>query len=135
MEHERTDAYPRDEKRARMSRVRVYLRGRTAHHFVGGRRPEVEAQALRIGPVRFLALPAEATVAVGHAWRERVGDEGAVLSIANGWLRYLPHPREFREPDASYAYEVLMSSLVPDAAERLLDAGARLHARLGEAVS
>ena len=55
-----------------------------------------------------------------------------MLSIANGWLRYLPHPRNFAEPAAHAAYEVVMSTLVPDAATRLLDAGERLHAALAE---
>lgn len=135
MEHERTDAYAIEEKRERLARVRTYLRGHTAHHFVGSREPEVEAQALRLGPVRLLALPAEATTAVGQAWKARVGGEAAVLSIANGWLRYLPHPQDFEEPEAHHAYEVLMSSLVPDAAERLLTAGERLHAELDGAQS
>ncbi len=111
--------------------MRRYLRGRTARHFVGGAEPDVEAQLLRIGPVWLLALPAEATVDVGRAWRERMGTEhAAVLSIANGWLRYLPHPRNFEEPNAHHSYEVLMSTLVPDAAERLLTEGERLAAEI-----
>jgi hypothetical protein len=54
-----------------------------------------------------------------------------VLSIANGWLRYLPHPRNFAEPAAHTHYEVLMSTFEPDAASRLLDLAERLDARLG----
>ena len=54
----------------------------------------------------------------------------AVLSIANGWLRYLPHPQDFEAPDAHHSYEVLMSTLVPDAAERLLAEGERLAGEL-----
>ncbi len=126
MEHARTADYPVDQKRERLARVRRYLRGRTALHFVGGSEPEVEAQVLRIGPVWLLALPAEPTVDVEADWRERMGKEAAVLSIANGWLRYLPHPRNFEEPNAHHSYEVLMSTLVPDAAERLLAEGVRL---------
>jgi hypothetical protein len=42
------------------------------------------------------------------------------VSIANGWMRYLPHPRNFAEPGAHLKYEILQSTLVPDAAERLL---------------
>ncbi len=131
MEHERTDGLPIDEKRERLARVRRYLRGRTARHFVGGSTtPDVEAQVLSIGPVRLLALPAEATVDVGRDWRERHGADAAVLSIANGWLRYLPHSRNFEEPLAHHGYEVLMSTLVPDAADRLLAEGDRLVERL-----
>ena len=70
---------------------------------------------------------------MGAAWRERHGPEAAVLSIANGWLRYLPHPRNFEAPNAHHGYEVLMSTLVPDAAERLLDTGdALVRALAGE---
>jgi hypothetical protein len=130
MEHERTADLPLDEKRERLARVRRYLRGRTARHFVGGPEPEVEAQVLRVGPVWLLALPAEPTVDVGAAWLERMGSDAVVLSIANGWLRYLPHPQNFEEPNAHHSYEVLMSTLVPDAAERLLAQGERLAAEL-----
>ena len=136
MEHERTDGLPQAEKRERLARVRLYLRGRTARHFVGGAEPEVEAQLLQIGPVRLLALPAEPTVDVGRAWRERMGSEhAAVLSIANGWLRYLPHPQNFQEENAHHFYEVLMSTLVPDAAERLLAEGERLAAELDRSLA
>ena len=84
-------------------------------------------QVLRLGPAAFLALPAEATVDVGLDWKGRLdGAPGAVLSIANGWLRYLPHPRNYAEPEADRHYEILMSTLVPDAATRLLDAGEEL---------
>jgi len=134
MEHERTDRFPIAEKRERLARVRRYLRGRTARHFVGGTTtPDVEVQVLRIGPAELLALPAEATVAVGRDWRARRGPHAAVLSIANGWLRYLPHPRDFDEPDAHHGYEVLMSTLVPDAAVRLLRQGEKLADALAAA--
>ena len=127
MEHDRTNGFPTDEKRERLARVRTYLRGRTASFFLGGTTtPAVEAQVLRIGPIELLALPAEATTEVGRDWRARRGRDAAVLSIANGWLRYLPHPRDFEEPNAHHGYEVLMSTLVLDAAERLLAAGDRL---------
>ena len=32
--------------------------------------------------------------------------------IANGWMRYLPHRRNFEEPDAHVKYEILQSTLV-----------------------
>ena len=105
----------------------MYLRGRMASRFLGGEAAVVEAQVLQIGPVRLLGVPAEATVRVGRDWRERMGTrDAAVLSIANGWLRYLPHSQDFAEPSAKNAYEVLMSTLVTEAAERLLAAGEEL---------
>lgn len=133
LEHERTDHLPRDEKRERVARVRQYLRGRLAPTFAGSEEPEVEVQVVRIGPLRLLALPAEATVDVGLAWAERMGACAAVVSIANGWLRYLPHPAHFDEPDAHHKYEILMSTFQPDAAKRLLDAAEAIASGLGEA--
>ncbi len=101
LEHERTRELPLAERRARIARVRRYLRDRTAPRFPGARAPEVEAQVLRLGPAWLLALPLEAVAEVGLEWKQRVaGAPAATLSIANGWLRYLPHPRHFAEPDA-----------------------------------
>jgi hypothetical protein len=86
---------------------------------------------LRLGPAALLALPAEATVDVGLDWKQRLdASPGAVLSIANGWLRYLPHAKNYAEPDAGRHYEILMSTFVPDAATRLLDAGEALWASM-----
>jgi len=119
---ERTDGLARDEARPRIAAVRRYLRDRTAPHFAGGLAPEVPLQLLRLGPAVLVALPAEATVDVGRDWKARLGGApGAVLSIANGWLRYLPHPLDFAEPDADQRYEIAMSTFTPDAATRLLD--------------
>jgi neutral ceramidase len=131
IERERLRGLPAEEVRARASRVRLYLRDRTARRLAGGARPEVEAQVLQLGPLRLLGLPLEACVDVGLAWRERAGSElAAVVSIANGWLRYLPHPRNFEEAGAEERYEVLMSTFTPDAALRLVEAGGALAERL-----
>ena len=128
---ERTAGLPRLEARPRIAAARAYLRDRTAPRFAGGVAPEVCAQVIRLGPAWLLALPAEATVDVGLEWKRRLaGAPGAVVSIANGWLRYLPHPCNFAEPDAGEKYEILMSTFAPDAALRLLDAGDALRARL-----
>jgi len=124
---ERTRALPREQARPRIAAVRRYLRDRTAPHFAGGSAPEVPLQVLRLGQAALVALPAEATVDVGLDWKARLGDApAAVLSIANGWLRYLPHPRNFAEADADQRYEVAMSTFVPSAATRLLDAAESL---------
>lgn len=132
LETERTRDLPPAERRERIARVRRYLRGRMARQFAGGPEADVEAQVLRLGAARLAGFPLEATVDVGLDWKRRVGTPHAsVLSIANGWLRYLPHPRNFAEPAAHTHYEVLMSSFEPDAAERLLDLAERLERRLG----
>ena len=76
-------------------------------------------------------MPAEATTDVGLDWKRRLGGApGAVVSIANGWYRYLPHERNFADPRADEHYEIAMSTFVPDAATRLLDAAEALRARL-----
>lgn len=129
--HERTRHLPRDEARRRIATARGYLRDRTAARFAGGTTPSVGVQVLRLGPAWLLALPAEATVDVGADWKSRLdGAPGAVVSIANGWFRYLPHARNFAEPDAELRYEIAMSTFVPDAASRVLDAATELRARL-----
>ncbi len=134
---ERLRGRPLDEARQRLATLRLYLRDRSAPRVAGGLEAEVEITLLRIGPALFLALPFEPTVEVGRAWAERARRLGAapglVLSIANGWLRYLPHPREFAAAGAETAYEVLTSTFVPDAAERLLDAAEGLAALLPSA--
>jgi hypothetical protein len=131
LERERTEGLPAPERRRRIARVRRYLRDRSAPRFAFGRRPAVETQVLRLGPVCLLGLPVEATVAVGLEWKRRLaGTDAALLSIANGWIRYLPHPDDFAEPGAEERYEILQSTLVPEAAPRLLDAGEALAREL-----
>lgn len=124
---ERTAALPADDARPRIAAVRAYLRDRTAPYFAGGLCPSLSLQVLRLGPAALLTLPAEATTDVGLAWKARLGGApGSVLSIANGWFRYLPDARNFAEPEAGQHYEILMSTFVPDAATRLLEAGESL---------
>jgi hypothetical protein len=129
--HQRTRHLARDEARRRIAAVRRYLRDRTAPRFAGSLAPDVAVQVLRLGPAWLLALPAEAATDVGLDWKARLaGAPGAVVSIANGWLRYLPHERHFADPDADLRYEIAMSTLEPDAATRILDAGAALRSAM-----
>ncbi|MDJ0868492.1 MAG: neutral/alkaline non-lysosomal ceramidase N-terminal domain-containing protein [Myxococcota bacterium] len=129
--HARTRSLPRDEARRRIAIARRYLRDRTAPRFAGSLQPEVCVQVLRLGDAWLLGLPLEATVDVGLEWKRRLaGRAGSVVSIANGWLRYLPHPRQFEESGAGETYEVVMSTLIPDAATRLVDAADALRERL-----
>jgi hypothetical protein len=122
MERERTAGYPLEERRERLGRVRRYLRDRTAARFAFSERPEVLVQVLRAGDALLLGLPLEPTVDVGLDWKRRApARHAALVGIANGWMRYLPHPRNFAEPGAHLHYEILQSTLVPEAAERLLE--------------
>ena len=127
---ERTAGLSPDEVRRGASRVRLLLRDATARRMAGGLVPEVEVQVVRIGPSWLLALPFEVTVDVGRAWRRAVGEGGVVLSIANGWLRYLPHADHFAAEAAGERYEILQSTFEPDAATRLVEAAAALYERL-----
>jgi hypothetical protein len=127
LEWERTADLPAEQRRERIAKVRRYLRDRTAARFAFGSEPDVEVQVLRIGDAHLLGLPLEPTVDVGLDWKRRVGGRhAAVVGIANGWLRYLPHARNFEEPLADQKYEILQSTLVPDASERLLAEAERL---------
>jgi hypothetical protein len=121
LEHERTRDLPPAERRERIARVRRHLRDRTAPRFAFAQEPRVETQVLRIGDALLLGLPMEPTVNVGLDWQRRTGGPASVVGIANGWIRYLPHAEDFRDPEAHLKYEILQSTLVPEAATRLLD--------------
>ena len=127
LEAERTAGLPEEERRERVAKVRLYLRDRTASRFAFGDEPEVEVQVLRIGDAHLVGFPLEPTVDVGLDWKQRLGRRhAAVVGIANGWIRYLPHSRNFEEPLAHQKYEILQSTLVPDASDRLLAEAERL---------
>ena len=120
---------PIAEARERIAQVRLYIRDKTSSFFVRNRRElDVEVQVLRIGRAFLLGLPLEPTTQVGFDWRDRIGPGriGAVIGIANGWLRYLPHAADLSHPRAHWHYEVLQSLLAPGACEALLGAGEEL---------
>lgn len=124
---------PIAEARERIAQVRLYIRDKTSPFFVGKRRElDVEVQVLCIGRAVLLGLPVEPTTEVGFDWRDRIGPErvGAVIGIANGWLRYLPHATDLSHPRAHWHYEVLQSLLAPGACEALLSAGEDLAGEL-----
>ncbi len=127
---ERSRRLPPSEAREWISRARLYLRDRTARHWIeGAAEVEVEAQLLRIGPAALLALPLEPTTAVGLDWKRRTRGTApfsTIAGIGNGWLRYLPHPDDLADPLANQRYEILSSLLEPGACEELLGAGEAL---------
>ncbi len=130
LEAEHTAGLAAAEVRERSSRVRLLLRDQTAKRIAGDLAADVEVQVARIGCVWLLGLPLEVTVDVGQAWRAEVGQAGSVVSISNGWLRYLPHADHFDEPQARHKYEILNSTFVPEAADALLAAGLALRTEL-----
>jgi hypothetical protein len=121
-----------DEVRDRLARLRLYARDRTAPRIAGGRVPRIEVQILRLGPLWLLGLPLECCADVALEWSRRLdGVDAALVSIANGWLRYLPHERHFEEDGAEHRYEILQSTLSPEASRRLLDAAEGLARSMG----
>jgi len=124
---------PVAEARERIAQVRLYIRDKTSSFFVGKRRElDVEVQVLRIGRAVLLGLPLEPTTQVGFDWRDRIGAArlGAVIGIANGWLRYLPHAADLSHRRAHWHYEVLQSLFAAGACEALLSAGQDLAREL-----
>ena len=82
-----------------------YLRGRTGASLRGWRRGRRRGAG---APDRRRALrgAARSRPPWTSGWtgrRAAAPAHAALLSIANGWLRYLPHARNFREPDAHTA--------------------------------
>jgi hypothetical protein len=71
--------------------------------------------AVRLGPVTFLAVPAEPVADVGNRWREAAGEGAEVLSLAGDYLGYV----ETSERMAEAAGETVRTYYGPELAERL----------------
>lgn len=54
-------------------------------------------EALRLGPVLLVAVPAEPVAAVGAAWRAALPAGAAVVSLANGYLGYVEEAARMAE--------------------------------------
>jgi len=79
----------------------------------------VSVQTIEINDFRFMTLPGEVLVEVGKDWQERNQpneSKAFIIGLANGWMGYLPHPSNFKEPDAEFKYETIMNALEPEAA-------------------
>jgi hypothetical protein len=88
-------------------------------------------QVIGIEDMRFLALPGEVLVEVGLDWQRRngrLGNKAFVISLANGFMGYLPHHSNFEEPDWETKYETLMNALDPGAMDIALEEGTRMLA-------
>jgi neutral ceramidase len=86
--------------------------------------PSVGVSALRIGPVLLLAVPAEPGEAVGRAWREALGPEAEVVSLANDYVGYVDTAERVRARTG----EARRTYLGPDLAQ-VLGEGLRVAAR------
>jgi neutral ceramidase len=74
--------------------------------------------AVRLGPVTFLAVPAEPVAAVGRSWRAAAGDGAEILALAGDYLGYV----ETSERMAEAAGETVRTYYGPELAERLAGA-------------
>lgn len=73
--------------------------------------------ALRLGPALLLAVPAEPAAEVGRRWRDALGDDSEVVSLAGDYLGYVETPRRVR----ARAGEAKRTYLGPDLAYVLGD--------------
>jgi neutral ceramidase len=86
-------------------------------------------QVIQLDDYRFLALPGEVLVEVSLEWQQRnddIPDNAFVISLANGYMGYLPHRKNFLEPDAPFKYETLMNALEPRAMEIAVEEACQL---------
>jgi hypothetical protein len=90
------------------------------------RRPyPLTVQVIRLGDLRILTLPGEVLVEVGMEWKERNaphGEQSFIFGLSNGFVGYLPHPDNFREPEADFKYETIMNALEQNATVIALNA-------------
>lgn len=90
------------------------------------RRPyPLTVQVIRLGDLRILTLPGEVLVEVGMEWKERNaprGEQAFIFGLSNGFVGYLPHPDNFREPEADFKYETIMNALEQNATVIALNA-------------
>jgi hypothetical protein len=86
-------------------------------------------QVIRLGNLRILTLPGEVLVEVGQEWQERnapFGKQAFIFGLSNGFVGYLPHPGNFREPEADFKYETIMNALEQNATLLALNAATEM---------
>ena len=91
----------------------------------------ISVQRIELNEYRLMTLPGEVLVEVGLDWQKRnhPNEEKAfIIGLANGFMGYLPHPENFKEPGAQYKYETIMNALEPDATVIALDHAEALKA-------
>ena len=86
-------------------------------------------QVIRLGDLRILTLPGEVLVEVGQEWQERnapFGKQAFIFGLSNGFVGYLPHPDNFKEPEADFKYETIMNALEQNATLIVLNAATEM---------
>jgi neutral ceramidase len=86
-------------------------------------------QVIRLGDLRILTLPGEVLVEVGQEWQARnapFGKQAFIFGLSNGFVGYLPHPDNFKEPEANFKYETIMNALEQNATVLALTAATEM---------
>lgn len=86
----------------------------------------VPIQLMKIDDFRILALPGEVLAEAALEWQQIAGSKAYIAGLANGYLGYLPHGSNFREPGWKDKYETIMSALEPGAMKLILAEAKRL---------
>jgi hypothetical protein len=86
---------------------------------------------LKMGKVVLLGIPMEVLLDVAFDWQKRHPDSIALIAgLYNGWTGYLPHKKNFDEPDAGELYETVSTVFSEDAAGVLLNEAEKQAAAL-----
>ena len=92
-----------------------------------GGRTRLPLTLLDFGPLLLLGVPAEVLVEAALDWQARFPGRIALIGgLTGGWTGYLPHGRNWREPDAPTLYETVSTLYAEGSAETLLAMGQQL---------
>ncbi len=88
-------------------------------------------QVLRVGEAAFACIPAEYFTEHGLRIKmESPLERTFVISLANGWVGYVPTVQAFSRPCGHETTSALWSKLVPEAGDMLADAALRMVAEM-----
>ncbi|MCA1808735.1 MAG: hypothetical protein LC725_04670, partial [Lentisphaerae bacterium] len=82
---------------------------------------EVVIQVIRLGDIFFAAIPAEYFTEHGLRIKEQSPAQTCVVSLANGWLGYIPTRAAFRRRGGHETSLAFWSKMEKDAGDRMAD--------------
>lgn len=87
---------------------------------------------IKLDDYRFMTLPGEVLVEVTQDWQARFerANRAFIIGLSNGFMGYLPHPSNFREPGADHKYETIMNALEPQATVKAMDRAEELSNKM-----
>ena len=78
-------------------------------------------KVLDFGPLLILGIPSEVLVEAAFDWQERFPERIALIAgLFDGWYGYLPHLKNFQEPESDLRYETVSTLFSERAAIQLL---------------